>query len=118
MPGPLAFVIEDDPEIARLYSLVLKEIPFEVETVATGPEALARLSDVVPYLVILDLNLPDVSGVEVLHRIRGDMRLAGIKVIIVSANPHMINQSYEEADLVLQKPVSYTQLRDLVRRFA
>ncbi len=118
MPGSLVLVVEDDREVARFLSLVLQESEFEVETIHTGPHALARLAEIVPHLVILDLNIPGVSGVEVLRRIRGDTRLAGTPVIVVSANPHMIDQSVDAADLVLQKPVSYGQFRDLVQRFA
>jgi len=113
----LALVIEDDAEIARFFALVLKEVGFETESLHNGRAALARLAEIVPRLVILDMNIPSVSGVEILNRIRGDARLKDVPVIVVTANPQMADHVYDLADLVLNKPVSYDQLRDLARRF-
>jgi DNA-binding response OmpR family regulator len=116
MSNPFAFVIEDDEEIARFISLVLHEVDFVTEIIHNGRIALERLADVAPDVVVLDLNIPSVSGVEVLRQIRANPSLAKTKVIVVSANPHMMDYAYEMADLVLQKPISFDQLRDLVRR--
>lgn len=113
----VALVIEDDVEIARFFALVLEEVGFQVESLHTGRAAVARLSEIVPRLVILDMNMPLVSGVEILNRIRGESRLEGIPVIVVTANPQMADRVYDLADLVLNKPISYDQLRDLARRF-
>jgi two-component system cell cycle response regulator DivK len=113
---PHALVVEDDAEIARFFQLVLQEASFDVEVITNGQDALERLMAVIPDLVILDLNIPFVTGLEVLHRVRADNTLAGVKVIVVSANPHMTDQVGEQADLILQKPVSYEQLRNLVQR--
>ena len=51
-----------------------------------------------------------------LRHIRAGAQFAATKVVVVSANPHMIDESYDLADLVLQKPVSYSQLHDLIER--
>ncbi|MBN1562822.1 MAG: response regulator [Anaerolineae bacterium] len=112
-----ALVVEDDAEIARFVELVLQETAFEVAVVYDGQAALDQLAARPPNLVLLDLNLPKVSGLEVLHHIRQTAALADVRVIVISANPHMVDQAYDEADLILQKPISYDQLRDLVRRF-
>jgi DNA-binding response OmpR family regulator len=112
-----ALVIEDDAEIARFFALVLKDVGFAVESLHNGRVALARLAEIVPRLVILDMNMPSVSGVEILNRIRADARLEDVPVIVVTANPQMADHVYDLADLVLNKPVSYDQLHDLARRF-
>ncbi|HVO72235.1 MAG TPA: response regulator [Aggregatilineaceae bacterium] len=113
----LALVIEDDAEIARFFALVLKDVGFTVESLHNGRAALARLAEIVPRLVLLDMNMPSVSGVEILNRIRADARLEDVPVIVITANPQMVDHVYDLADLVLNKPVSYDQLRDLSRRF-
>jgi DNA-binding response OmpR family regulator len=113
----LALVIEDDVEIARFFALVLKDVGFEVESLHNGRAAVTRLAEIVPRLVILDMNMPAVSGVEILNRIRSEARLEEIPVIVVTANPQMADHVYDLADLVLNKPISYDQLRDLARRF-
>jgi DNA-binding response OmpR family regulator len=114
---PLALVIEDDVEIARFFAMVLKDVGFQVESLHSGRSAVVRLAEIVPRLVLLDLNMPLVSGVEILNRIRGEARLESIPVIVVTANPQMADRVYDLADLVLNKPISYDQLRDLARRF-
>jgi hypothetical protein len=62
------------------------------------------------------LELPRVPGMEILRRIRADARLAGTKVIIATAYPDLAAGLEEKADLVLFKPVSFIQLRDLATR--
>jgi two-component system cell cycle response regulator DivK len=117
MAEPLALIIEDDEDISRLFVLALREARFTTEVIHNGQSALNRLADLVPDVIVLDMNLPAVSGVEILTHIRADTRLATTPVIVASANPQMSDEVYDQADLVLLKPISYEQLRDLGRRF-
>lgn len=117
MAEQLALVIEDDDEIARFFEIILNEEGFDVQVITNGQTALDRLGEVVPDIMLLDLNLPGVSGVEILQRVRANDALAGVIVIVVSANPHMIEYAYDLADITLQKPVSYEQFRALIQRF-
>ena len=113
----LAFVIEDDEAHANLFFEALERAGFEVEIIHDGKKALSRLADATPTVVVLDINLPYVSGVDILHYIRRDERLAKTHVIIASANSQIAATLHNEADLVLTKPISYLQLRDLAIRF-
>lgn len=113
-----ALVIEDEQEVARFFELVLQRSGFAVETAHNGRTALDRLAKVLPDLVILDLNIPSVSGVEILRHMRADSSLAQIPVIVATANPQMAEDVYDLAELVLLKPVSYDQLHNLIQRFA
>ena len=113
----LAMVIEDDEAHADLFSEALENAGFEVEIIRDGKAALSRLPDVTPAVVVLDINLPYVSGVDILHYIRGDKRLAKTSVIIASANSQITATLHNEADLVLMKPISYLQLSELATRF-
>ncbi len=115
MNKPLAFVIEDDPQPSQIFSIALSEL-FEVETITDGAQALARLSEVVPNLVVLDLNLPGASGAQVRHSIRADSRFASTRVILATADPRQGYDLQDKADLVLLKPISIIQLRDLSER--
>ncbi|GAA2596314.1 response regulator [Streptomyces axinellae] len=67
-------VVDDDFMVARLHSTLVSRVPgFEVAGVAhSGAEALARVRELTPDLVLLDLYLPDLSGLEVLRELRGD----------------------------------------------
>jgi two-component system response regulator AdeR len=115
MTKPLAFVVEDDPQLSQIFTLTLNEL-YETEAITDGSQALVRLSQIIPHLVVLDINLPGASGTEILHSIRADSRLDSTRVILATADSHMADELREKADIVLLKPISIAQLRDLARR--
>jgi PAS domain S-box-containing protein len=79
--------IEDNPSNIKLVEAILRERPQVTLLVAQqGSFGLELAREHMPALVLLDLNLPDVSGEEVLRRLRGDPRTAGIPVVMVSAD--------------------------------
>ena len=116
MNNSLAFVIEDDQAHADLFSEALQKSGFEVEIFVDGQAALSRLADAIPSMVILDLHLPYVSGSDILAYIRSEARLVRTRVVLATADPHMASFLRDKADLVLIKPISYFQLRDLAAR--
>jgi DNA-binding response OmpR family regulator len=115
MTKPLALIIEDDLEIAKILSLSLKN-QFEVEILADGHAAIARLAQVVPALIMLDLHLPEVSGMDIFARIRSESHFDGTKIILCTADALRAEELRSQADLVLLKPVSPGQLRELASR--
>lgn len=118
MNNPLAFIIEDHEDAAIIFSEALKAAGFESEVIRSGDVALERLSERVPDMVILDLNLPRISGAEILSSIRSDDRLVDTCVIVATAHPQMADGVQGAADLVLLKPISFTQLRGLAKRLS
>ncbi len=115
MSKPLALIIEDDLEIAKILSLSLKN-HFEVETIADGNSAIIRLAQIVPVLIILDLHLPEVSGMDIFAHLRSDARFNGTKVIVCTADALRAEELRSQVDLVLLKPISPGQLRELASR--
>jgi DNA-binding response OmpR family regulator len=115
MTKPLVFVVEDDPQLCQIFTLTLSE-SFETETITDGAQALIRLSEVVPHLVVLDINLPGASGAQILHSIRADSRLNATRVILATADSRQADELQDKADIVLLKPISITQLRDFANR--
>jgi CheY-like chemotaxis protein len=116
MSSPSALIIEDHPDSAIIFTEALKAAGFETETIQSGDTALVRLATTTPDVVILDLHLPRVAGTDILHQIRTDPRLTKTHVIVATAHPQMVDSLRGEADLVLIKPVSFSQLRDLAAR--
>jgi CheY-like chemotaxis protein len=112
----LALVVEDDPDLSTIFASALESAGFEVEVINDGGKALARLVDVVPHLVILDLHLPHLSGANALRQIHADRRLIETRVVICTADAAMASELGKQADLVLLKPVMYSQMRDLAIR--
>jgi CheY-like chemotaxis protein len=116
MSKPLALIVEDEFDISIVFSRALQAAGFETEIIRSGDVALEWLSSSKPDIVILDLNLPCVTGPEILQHIRADERLAKTPVIIATAYARLAEGIRDQADQVLFKPVSFAQLRDLAAR--
>jgi two-component system cell cycle response regulator DivK len=116
MDNPLALIVEDEFDISIVFSKALQAAGFETKVIGSGDAALEWLSSSTPDIVILDLNLPRVAGLEILQHIRADERLARTPVIVATAYARLAEGIREQADQVLFKPVSFAQLRDLSAR--
>ena len=116
MTNSLALIIEDDPDLSTIFAEALRGAEFETEIVRDGYSALDRLATIVPSVVVLDLHLPQVSGKDILQQIRDDSRLTETKVILATADASMADSLESKADLVLLKPISFGQLRNLAAR--
>jgi diguanylate cyclase (GGDEF)-like protein len=113
---PFALIIDDERDIAALFRHVLDMAGFQTEIAFHGQDAVERLSNSQPDIVLLDLNLPGVSGSEILEMIRKDNRLDHTKVIVITGHAHIAGGLSVQPDLVLLKPVSIDQLTSLVDR--
>lgn len=108
-------VVEDEGRVAGFLRDALTEIGYAVTVAPGGANALSKVTDEAPDLVLLDLNLPDMPGFEVLDRLRA--RLPGPPVVIVSGNtdPMMVEaaRGLGAVDYVT-KPVSLDRLSQAV----
>lgn len=94
-PRTRILVADDEPHIGRIIKTKLEQGPFTVELVYDGAEALDALErDPHAGLLILDLMMPRVSGLEVLERVRGDARFAHLPCLILTA----AGQDHQEQD--------------------
>jgi len=111
-----AVIIEDDRSVALIYAEALRMAGYEPKIIPNGREALTYLNDHEPGLILLDLHLPEVPGGDILQKVRTDARLDDTLIFITTADPLLGEQYREQADLVLLKPISFGQLRDLTLR--
>ena len=88
---PLVMLVDDERGLLELFAHLVARLDCEVISVADGNTALDMLEHVTPDLLILDLGLPGISGDEVLRYVRNVPRLAQMKVVILTARPHMIS---------------------------
>lgn len=116
MTKQLAFIIEDDFDASIIFQTALQKIGFETEAIMSGDQALQRLKEETPHLIMLDLHLPHVNGTSLLQTIRDDERLKETIVVVATADPRMADIIRPQADLVLMKPTTFTQVRDLAER--
>ena len=113
---PFAMIIEDDRDTVALFRHILDFAGYKTEIVLRGEKALERLSVITPDVILLDLNLPGVSGMKILETIREDDRLANVPVIVITGHSHMALGLQHQTDLLLLKPVSIDQLTNLILR--
>ncbi|NHZ72463.1 MAG: response regulator [Aquificales bacterium] len=116
MDTQLAIVIEDEKDLALVFAEALAAAGFRPEIFYDGGPALSRLIEIVPEIIVLDLNLPNIAGSDVMELLQNDTRLADVKIIIITGSPIKAQAYQNMADLILVKPISYTQLRDLAKR--
>ena len=116
MEKPIALIVEDDRDIVALFRHVLDVAGYHTEIVLDGKDAMDRLEVMRPNIVLLDLQLPRMSGVEILKRMRNDERLARVPVVVITAYAPYADSLPVEPDLLLLKPVDINQLSNLVQR--
>jgi DNA-binding response OmpR family regulator len=107
---PVALIIEDDPKLSYIFATALELAGFKTKTTTDGRLAWSSLQTVKPDLVTLDLHLPNVSGKEILEKIRADEQLAQTVVIITTADVLAGVDLENLADFILLKPVKVDQL--------
>jgi two-component system phosphate regulon response regulator PhoB len=115
VPKLATLIVEDDPQLNTIFTLTL-QANFELTSLADGQQAYDYLQSNTPEMVILDLNLPGLPGERILEYIRAEDRLAGMIVILATADAAKADELSEQADMVLLKPISPIQLRDLALR--
>jgi two-component system phosphate regulon response regulator PhoB len=105
--------VDDEPEAVELVEFNLKQAGFEVVTAGDGAEALKKARAVLPGLVLLDLMLPEVDGLEVCKMLRRDPATASIPIIMVTAKAAEIDRILGlelGADDYITKPFSPREL--------
>jgi len=112
-------VVDDEPDAVELIEFNLKANSYEVITAADGEEALQKARAVLPDLVILDIMLPEVDGMEVCKILRRDQRTSGIPIIMLTAKAAEIDRVLGlelGADDYVTKPFSPRELVLRVKR--
>jgi two-component system phosphate regulon response regulator PhoB len=108
-----AVVVEDEEDIRGLLAFTLREAGWETHTAATGEDGLELVRSVRPSVVLLDLMLPDISGIEVCRRLRADPanRLLGIVMVTARGDEYDRVLGFESgADDYVVKPFSVREL--------
>ena len=106
-------VVDDNPDIITIVKTILEGKGYNVLSASSGQELLSLLSNQKPDLIILDIMMPEMDGLEVLGRLKGVTETASIPVILLTAKVQ-----YEDvlggyklgADYYITKPFTSTQL--------
>jgi DNA-binding response OmpR family regulator len=109
-------VVDDDPDVCDLVTYKLEQSGFEVRRASDGDAALREVAKRIPDLVLLDIMMPGISGLEVLERLRSDHTTSLIPVVMLTAKAQEndVERGFQlGADDYVVKPFSP---RELVRR--
>ena len=112
-------VVEDNDLNRKLFCDLLKANGFAVEPIADGRDVLVRAREFVPNLIIMDIQLPNVSGLELIEALKGDPELRPIPVLAVTAYAGKGDEDHIReagAEGYLAKPVSITPFMTAVRK--
>ncbi|MFM7656213.1 MAG: response regulator transcription factor [Paracoccaceae bacterium] len=111
-------LIEDEPNIAEAIRFILSRDGWEVTVEDNGAQALPRVADVQPDLVILDLMLPGMSGLEILSSLRANPATEALRVLMLTAKGQGRDREAAEragVSAFMSKPFSNAQMRAQVR---
>jgi DNA-binding response OmpR family regulator len=109
-------IVEDDATISRFVELELAHAGYDVRKVADGRAALDAVAEADPDLMVLDLMLPEIDGIEVAKRIRADGKAFPILMLTARAETHDVVSGFDAgADDYLRKPFEIPELLSRVR---
>jgi two-component system KDP operon response regulator KdpE len=108
-------VIDDEPQIRRIMRTTLTGAGYEIDDAKTGEEGLIKVRDFRPDLVLLDINMPGMGGVETCKAIRADTNVAIIMLTVRNAEADKIEALDAGADDFVTKPFSTPELLARIR---
>ena len=117
--APRALVVDDDPDFCVLLREMLKWRGFEVSVAYSASDALSSMGQVHPEIMLVDLQMPEVDGLELIRKIRSDKSFADTPIIVITATAiqDMLLASREAgADFFLTKPLTYFELERTIDR--
>jgi len=109
-------VVDDEKEIRELLSIYLAEDGYDVISAASGEEAIDLAQNEEPQVILMDVKMPGIDGVETCRRLKGAERTKSIPVIMVTAYQDRDVEAYlEGADDFVNKPFDRTEITFRVR---
>ena len=119
MSQKTVLIIEDEEDAADMFAEMMRVSGYRVLKKSSSTPALRMLTAEKPDVVILDIMMPEISGLEILRQMRQDPVLANLPVVVVSAKsmPADIKIGMEAgASMYLTKPVGFTELKEAIER--
>lgn len=112
-------IVDDDANCRQILELMLEKKGWTLHTARNGKEGLAMARALKPDLILMDILMPEMSGLEAVRAMRADPELAGVKIFAVTALAFEQERLMAIAagyDLVITKPFGRRQLLDAIQR--
>ncbi len=119
MSGEKILIVEDDPVGLKLARDALQAIGFETDEATDGEDALYKVAQTPPDLIVMDIQLPGMDGLEVTRRLKNNLNTRSIPVIVVTARaiPGDADQALDAGcQAYLPKPLNFKEFVATVKR--
>ena len=119
MIGSKILIVDDEINLVNMLQRLLKNLGYDISVAMDGRQALERANQFEPDLILLDIKMPDMDGIQVLKSLRSTPFFAERPIIVLSAKGqlHEINAGIEAgADTYLCKPVMFDEILTTVKR--
>jgi CheY-like chemotaxis protein len=119
MDQKTVLIIEDEEDAAELFAEMMRVSGFRVIKTSKSTPALSMMTAEKPDVILLDIMMPEISGLDILRQMRRDPELTNIPVIVITAKsmPADIKNGMEAgASTYLTKPVGFLELKEAVER--
>lgn len=118
--GKSILIVDDCKDNQLLMKIFLKSQGYEVLSALSGKEGLRKAEKHVPDLILLDMMMPDLSGLEVLRKLKASTLLSDTPVMLCTANLHLDLNQVLQADAVCPKPFNLdyllTRIEDIINK--
>lgn len=109
-------VVDDDPAILEICSDLLQTEGYEVAVATNGQQALEQAHEETPSVVLMDIMMPVMDGIEACRRLKADQHTADVPVVLMSARTNLTRQSGDlvQADALVAKPFDIDYLLNTI----
>ena len=108
-------VVDDEPTICNLMNVFLTQKGFQVQTANTGEDALVLFQEAFPDIVLLDISMPGMRGIDVLRRMKAINATCGVIMLSAYGDDETIQEAMDMgAYCYIQKPMELTELNERI----
>lgn len=108
-------VVDDSEDNLLLMDLLLTSEGYKVNSANSGTKGLAKVYQSNPDLIILDLMMPDMCGLEVVHRLKQEDNLPNIPILLLTANSHLRPIDIKDVNAVCYKPFDVNSILQQIK---
>jgi CheY-like chemotaxis protein len=116
-PPYTVLLVDDDVDLLDLFGTTLSRKSYRVLKANSSKAAFLILETDIPDVIVLDIAMPNVNGLEFMKQVRSNPRLSAIKIAVMTAVPVMLNkEDHDRANAVITKPITPHGLEETIRK--
>ena len=112
--GKNVLVVDDCEDNLLLMELLLQNEGYAIESANSGRKGLAKFDEQQPDIIILDLMMPDISGLEFVRQLKDKYDISRIRIILLTANTNISHKDVKDIDAVCYKPFDIYKILDKI----